>query len=161
MKAIGIARILSLPNPDTVHSIADSLSHLHEDESKHLQCMPAGGAFEIALHEVISNYLSTQPAHAPGSTALTILKESLLTVPRLLHTNAFFIAKPRWISTVEAMRASTKHGPILGVDATEGSAVRVSQLQPFYSKRLLIINVLATLRQLLKIDGIIKRGEVW
>lgn len=117
--------------------------------------IPVGGVFELALHHVINNYLSTQPAGAPGSTALTILKEALLSIPQLLHINAYYITKPRWLQTLSTARETVKCGRAIGIDAVEGVAAKSSLMHPFSSKCQVIVNVLTTFRQLLRLDHII------
>lgn len=125
-----------------------------EMTSEYLYTIAAGGTFELALHTVINNYLSTQPAGARGTTALTALKESLLSIPQLLHTNAYCIAKPRWLKTLEATREVVKNGHTIGVDAIYGTAVKSSMMHSVSNKHQLIVNVLNTLCQLLCLDHV-------
>lgn len=128
----------------------------YEESSNEFLCtIPVGGAFELALHEVISNYLSTQPAGAVGTTALSLLKESLLSIPQLIHSNAFYIAKPRWLSTLSSARDVIRCGRPISIDPNEGTSYRTTLTHPFNSKCQTLIKVLTTLNQLLKLDHVI------
>lgn len=117
--------------------------------------MPVGGAFELALHEVICNYLSTQPAGAPGTTALSLLKESLLSIPQLIHTNAYYIAKPRWLSTLASAREVVRTGKAISIDASEGTHTRTTLTHSFSNKCQTLLKSLSTFHQLLKLDHVI------
>ena len=117
--------------------------------------IPVGGAFELALHEVICNYLSTQPAGAVGTTALSLMKESLLSIPQLIHSNAFYIAKPRWLSTLSSARDVIRCGKAISIDPNEGTPYRTTLSHPFHSKCQTLIRVLTTFHQLMKLDHVI------
>ena len=107
----------------------------------------------MALHEVITNHLATQPPGAPGTTALTVLKESLLAVPKLIHNNAYYIAKPRWLKTLTDAKEILKRGHAAGIDAADGSAVRHMSTHSFPNKCQLVVSLLTTARQLLRLQS--------
>lgn len=134
-----------------LYLISGSLSH--EASSEYLYTIPVGGAFELALHHVINNHLQTLPPGAPGSTALTILREALLAVPQQIHANAYYISKPRWLQTLNKAKETVKLGHPIGIHAVEGTAAKSGLTHSFPGKCRLIVSVLTTLHQLLRLDG--------
>lgn len=124
-------------------------------EREHLCSIPAGGAFELVLHQKIAEYLRKQPGNTRGHVGLSILQHSLLSTPRLLHANACNTDKPTWIEILTEAKTLIKGGQCAGIDKTGGVVCQGLPTHSFHNKNELIINVLATMRQLLKVDMIL------
>lgn len=123
-----------------------------DHNSECLRVIPVGGAFELALHHVINDYMKTQPPGFEGSTALIILRDSILCVPRLIHSNAYSMAKPRWLQSFSSAESHIKMADIVGIDSVTGEPTKLDRLHSFPSKCQLVVDVLTLFQQLLKVD---------
>ncbi|XP_067934493.1 uncharacterized protein [Watersipora subatra] len=122
---------------------------------EYLCTIAVGGTFELVLHHIIDKHLQELSVISHGVTMLTILRDSLLCIPQLLHENAYGPAKPRWLETLTVAKNRLHQGDSVGVDAVEGTITTHSETESFHSKCQLIVEVLIALRQFLHLQSAI------